>query len=83
MEMTLHCIDQFDQDNNIKVHVRKLVIKPEKQGYRLVMTIDVPFGRQLTGTIRKLQEYIISNIEKNTGIMLEEVSIIIDKITTD
>lgn len=83
VEMTLHCIDQFDQDNNIKVHVRKLVIKPEKQGYRLVMTIDVPFGRQLTGTIRKLQEYIISNIEKNTGIMLEEVSIIIDKITTD
>jgi len=83
VEMTLHCIDQFDQDNNIKVHVRKLVIKPEKQGYRLVMTIDVPFDRQLTGTIRKLQEYIISNIEKNTGIMLEEVSIIIDKITTD
>ncbi|MBQ9538440.1 MAG: hypothetical protein IJU95_04150 [Treponema sp.] len=83
VEMTLHCIDQFDQDNDIKIHVRKLVIKPEKQGYRLVLTIDVPFGRQLTGTIRKLQEYIIGNIEKNTGIMLEEVSIIIDKITTD
>ena len=83
VEMTLHCIDQFDQDNDIKIHVRKLVIKPEKQGYRLVLTIDVPFGKQLTGTIRKLQEYIIGNIEKNTGIMLEEVSIIIDKITTD
>lgn len=83
VEMTLHCIDQFDQDNDIKIHVRKLVIKPQKQGYRLVLTIDVPFGKQLTGTIRKLQEYIIGNIEKNTGIMLEEVSIIIDKITTD
>lgn len=83
VEMTLHCIDQFDQDHDIKIHVRKLVIKPEKQGYRLVLTIDVPFGKQLTGTIRKLQEYIIGNIEKNTGIMLEEVSIIIDKITTD
>ncbi|MBQ6567293.1 MAG: hypothetical protein IJR93_01620 [Treponema sp.] len=83
VEMTLHCIDQFDQDHDIKIHVRKLVIKPEKQGYRLVLTIDVPFGKQLTGTIRQLQEYIIGNIEKNTGIMLEEVSIIIDKITTD
>ncbi|MBQ3798929.1 MAG: hypothetical protein II837_01425 [Treponema sp.] len=83
VEMTLHCIDQFDQDHDIKIHVRKLVIKPEKQGYRLVLTIDVPFGKQLTGTIRHLQEYIIGNIEKNTGIMLEEVSIIIDKITTD
>ena len=83
VEMTLHCIDQFDQDNDIKIHVRKLVIKPEKQGYRLVLTIDVPFGKQLTGPIRKLQEYIIGNIEKNTGIMLEEVSIIIDKITTN
>ena len=81
--MAQHCIDQFDQDNDIKIHVRKLVIKPEKQGYRLVMTIDVPFGKQLTGIIHRLQEYIIGNIEKNTGIMLEEVSIIIDKITTD
>ena len=48
-----------------------------------MLTIDVPFGKQLTGTIRKLQEYIIGNVERNTGIMLEEVSIIIDKITTD
>ncbi len=83
VEMILHCIDQFDQDNDIKIHVRKLVIKLGKQGYRLVLTIDVPFGKQLTGTIRKLQEYIIGNIEKNTAIMLEEVSIIIDKITTE
>lgn len=83
VQMAQHCIDQFDQDNDIKIHVRKLVIKPEKQGYRLVMTIDVPFGKQLTGIIRKLQEYIIGNIEKNTGIMLEEVSIIIDKIIRD
>ncbi len=83
VEMVLHCIDQFDQDNDIKIHVRKLVIKTVKQGYRIVLTIDVPFGKQLTGTIRKLQEYIIGNVERNTGIMLEEVSIIIDKITTD
>ncbi len=83
VEMTLHCIDQFNMDNNIRINVRKLVIKPNKQGYRLVLTIDVPFGKQLTGTIKKLQNYIIDNIEMNTGIMLEEVSIIIDKITID
>ncbi len=82
VEMTQHCIEQFGQDNDIQIHVRKLVIKPEKQGYRLVLTIDVPFGKQLMGTIHKLQEYIISNIERTTGLMLE-ISIIIDKIIMD
>ena len=82
VEMTQHCIEQFGLDHEIKIHIRKLVIKPGKQGYRLVLTIDIPFGKQLTGTIRKLQEYIIGNIEKTTGLMLE-ISIIIDKITMD
>jgi len=40
----------------------------------------VPFGTQLTGKIHKLQQYIIDKIETYTGILIEEVSIIIDKI---
>jgi uncharacterized alkaline shock family protein YloU len=50
-------------------------------GYRLVITIDVPYGIQLGGNIHELQQYIIENIERYTGIFIEEVNIIIDKIT--
>jgi uncharacterized alkaline shock family protein YloU len=44
-----------------------------------VITIDVPYGTQLGGNIHELQRYIIDNIERYTGILIEEVNIIIDK----
>mgnify|MGYP003407668109 FL=1 len=76
-QMTMHCVQEFDSN----IRVKKFSIKTNSRGYRLVITIDVPFGKQLTGEIYKLQQYIIENIEKYTGILIEEVSIIIDKIT--
>jgi uncharacterized alkaline shock family protein YloU/adenylate kinase family enzyme len=76
-QMVMHCVAEYNPD----VRVKKLTIKTEQHGYRLIITIDVPFGTHLTGAIHKMQEYIIDNIEKYTGILIEEVSIIIDKIT--
>lgn len=78
-QMALHCVSEFSEN----IRVKKLSIRTDSQGYRLVITIDVPFGRQLTGEIHNLQQYIIENIEKYTGILIEEVSIIIDKITVE
>lgn len=75
--MAMHCVSEFDSD----IRVKKLTIKTDSHGYRLIITIDVPFGKQLTGEIHNLQQYIIENIERFTGILVEEVSIIIDKIT--
>ena len=78
-QMAMHCVSEFDQD----VRVKKLSIKTDSQGYRLIITCDVPFGKQLTGLIHNLQQYIIDNIERYTGILIEEVSIIIDKISME
>ena len=76
-QMTMHCVHEFDSN----IRVRKIAIKTNSRGYRIVITVDIPFGKQLTGEVYKLQQYIIENIEKYTGILIEEVSIIIDKIT--
>ncbi len=76
-QMVMHCVAEHDP----QIRVKKLQIRSDSQGYRLVVTIDIPFGTQLTGTIHNLQSYIIDSIEKYTGILIEEVSIIIDKIT--
>ena len=76
-QMVMHCVNEYDK----QIRVKKLTIKTDPQGYRFVITIDVPFGTQLTGKIHSMQQYIIDNIEKFTGILIEEVSIIIDKIT--
>jgi len=75
-QMVILCVDEYNQ--NIKI--KKILVKDAEMGYRLVITIDVPQGIQLTGNIHELQQYIIDNIERYTGILIEEVNIIIDKI---
>jgi len=75
-QMVIHCVDEYNQD----IRIKKILVKDDEMGYRLVLTIDVPNGIQLGGNIHKLQQYIIDNIERYTGILIEEVNIIIDKI---
>ena len=74
--MVINCVDEYNRD----IKVKKVLVKDDQLGYRLVITIDVPYGIQLGGNIHKLQQYIIDNIEHYTGILIEEVNIIIDKI---
>ena len=76
-QMVMHCVSECDPE----VKIKKISIKTDNRGYRLIVTIDVPFGTQLTGKVHKLQQYIIDKIESFTGILIEEVSIIIDKIS--
>jgi len=76
-QMVIHCVDEYNQD----IKIKKIMVKDDELGYRLVITIDVPFGIQLGGNIHALQRYIIDNIERYTGILIEEVNIIIDKIS--
>ena len=75
-QMVMHCVSECDE----AVRVKKMTIKTDSRGYRIIILIDVPFGTQLTGKIHKLQQYIIDKIESYTGILIEEVSIVIDKI---
>lgn len=76
-EMVMHCVRVFDEN----IRIRKLKIKSDFESYRIIITIDVPFGTQLSGKIHNLQQYIIDNIERDTNILINEVSIIIDKIS--
>lgn len=78
-QMVMHCI--LDSDERFRV--KKLTIKTDERGYRLLILMDVPFGVQLTGKIHSLQRHITTLIESYTGILIEEVSITIDHIITD
>jgi len=74
--MVVHCVDEYNQ--NIKI--KKINVKVADMGYRLIITIDVPYEFQLGGNTHELQQYVIDTIERFTGILIEEVNIIIDKI---
>ncbi|MHB9292346.1 hypothetical protein Holit_01443 [Hollandina sp. SP2] len=74
--MVINCVDEYNQN----IRIKKIAVKDDTMGYRLVITIDVAYGTQLGGDIHELQQYIIDSIERYTGILIEEVNIIIDKI---
>lgn len=79
IQMTMHCVTECAPD----VKVKKINVKKDSRGYKLMVTIDVPFGTQLTGKVHKLQQFIIDKIESFTGILIEDVNIIIDKISME
>jgi uncharacterized alkaline shock family protein YloU len=74
--MAKNCVSEFS--NGFKV--KKSDVRDTETGYRLVITIDVNVGIQLEKKIDELSRYIADNIEKYTGILIEEVNIIIDKV---
>ncbi len=76
-QMVIHCIDEYDDS----VRVRKLNVRSDSQGYRLTIVLEVPFGTKLTSNAHALQEYIVDNIERFTGILIEEVNIVIDRFS--
>jgi hypothetical protein len=77
-QMIIHCVDEW----NDAIRIRRVTIRSDAQGYRLTLVLEIPFGTQISGNIHKLQEYLVDNIERYTGILIEEVNIIIDRLTT-
>ena len=76
-QLVIHFVDEYNKNIGIK----KILVRDAEMGYRLVITIDIPYGIQLEEKIHDLQQHIIDNIEYYTGILIEEINIIIDKTT--
>nr|WP_321466880.1 hypothetical protein [uncultured Desulfobulbus sp.] len=76
-QMILHCIDEYDAE----IMVRKIKVKLGRSGYGIDIFIDVPFGKTLTGELHELRNYILANIQRYTGIMIDHLEISIDNIS--
>ncbi len=76
-QMVVHCVSEFDQS----VHVKRLAIRDDSQGYRITVVLEAPYGTKLASNAHALQEYIVDSIERFTGILVAEVNIVIDRLT--
>lgn len=76
-QMILHCVDEF----GIQAEVRKVRVRNEPGGYRLKLVLDVPFGEEMVSPVHELQSYIVDSIERYTGVIIEEMNIVIDSIS--
>ncbi|MDX9826156.1 MAG: hypothetical protein RBT73_00245 [Spirochaetia bacterium] len=77
-QMVVHCVDEYDP----AVKVKRLGIRDDSKGYRITVVLEVPYGTKLASNAHALQEFIVDNIERFTGILVAEVNIVIDRLTS-
>lgn len=77
-QMVLHCADEFDHS----IHIRRVSIKEDNQGYTLDISIHLPYGTQFAEMLHNFKEYVIDSLERHTGILIEEVNLTIERVTT-
>jgi uncharacterized alkaline shock family protein YloU len=76
-QMVLHCADEFDHT----IQIDKVTVRSDQLGYKLEIKVIIPYGKQLSGNIHALQEYIIESIERYTGILIHELNVRIKKVS--
>ncbi len=76
-QMVLHCADEFDHT----MLIRKVSVRSGANGYIVGVYLNVPYGAQLSGNLHNFQQYIIENIERYTGIMIDKVDIHVDHVS--
>jgi len=76
-QMVFHCVSEFDPT----LRVMKVIVKNDRSVYSLEVVLNIPYGLQIAGRIHDLQQYIMVNIEKYTGIILKRVDITIGRVS--
>lgn len=77
-QMIFHCIDEYDDD----IQVKKVKIKVLKSGYAIGLHIIITYGKTLTGGLNDLSKYICDTIQRYTGIIIEDLEITVDEVIT-
>lgn len=75
-QMIMHCIDEYSPG----LRISRVTVKHDHRGYRFDVYVNVPHNLQLSGSIHGLQQYIIDHIERFTGVIIDELNIIIDNV---
>ena len=76
-QMVFHCVSEFDPT----LKIMKLIVKNDRSVYILEVILSIPYGLPIAGRIHDLQQYIMVNIEKFTGIILKRVDITIGRVS--
>ena len=62
------------------ITVKTATVLHKESGYYITMMIDIPFNTELTVYIQKLKDFLVKHIEKESGIFIEEIYIIINHV---
>lgn len=76
-QMVLHCIDEF----NAAISVKKVQVRKVPNAYKLNIHVSVPIETNISGNLHGLQQYIIENVERYTGIIFQDVDITLEELS--
>ena len=74
--MTARFTAEFDS----AIRLKKLSVKNGTSGYMLTLTADVPAGSNLATMAQNARDSIVRNIEKESGIFIEDLTFVVDKL---
>jgi len=75
-QMIFHCIDEYDDD----IQVKKVKIKVHPSGYSITLHIVVTYGKTLNSGLEHLRKFISDTIQRYTGVIIETLEISVDEI---
>jgi len=75
-QMIMHCV----AENSPGITLSRVSIKHDQRGYQITAYLRVPFRLELKGSIYNLQRYIVDHVERFTGIIIDELNIVIDNV---
>ena len=75
-QMVIHCAEEYDS----ALRIDKVTVKNQGRNYVLGVQLKVPFRVQLSGNVHNFREYLIDNIERFTGILIEKIDVTIGNI---
>ncbi|MBI9106029.1 MAG: hypothetical protein JEZ04_04740 [Spirochaetales bacterium] len=70
-QMVLHCADEFDS----AISIKKVTVREEISGYILKIDVKLPYGIEVSNMVHGFREYLVDNLERYSGIMIDSVSI--------
>ena len=75
-QMVLHCVNEFAPEFQIE----RLVVIGDLRQPGLEVVLRVPFDTPVAGRLHQLRDYIISSVERFSGLLINQVDITVDKV---
>ena len=75
-QMVLHCVSEFAPE----FAVERLVVAGDLRQPGLELLLRVPFDAPVAGRLHQLRDYIISSVERFSGLLVDQVDITVDQI---
>ena len=75
-QMVLHCVSEFAPE----FKVERLVVVGDLRQPGLEVMLRVPFDAPVAGRLHQLRDYIISSVERFSGLLVDQVDITVDQV---